>query len=122
MQSVQAETAYRKAADIGQQLGDGHASSQAKWGLWINANLRRKTGLARDRAGELTSLAEQSGDRELLLEAYHCQFSTAYFRGQIGGCRRAAGKSSSSTTWRRIAISPNAFGGHLKTGVPFVVG
>ncbi|MET4279585.1 MULTISPECIES: adenylate/guanylate cyclase domain-containing protein [unclassified Bradyrhizobium] len=91
MQSVEAERAYTKASEIGEQLGDGPASFQAKWGLWLSANLRRKTALARDRANELVSLAQQSGDRELLLEAYHCQLSTAHFRGDVRaaleGCR-----------------------------------
>ena len=85
LQSIEAETAYSKAGEIAEELGDGAASFQAKWGLWINANLRRKTALARDRASELVSLAQQSGDRELLLEAYHCQFATAYFRGDVRG-------------------------------------
>ena len=53
LQSIEAETAYIKASEIGEQLGDGAASFQAKWGLWINANFSRKTALARDRAGEL---------------------------------------------------------------------
>ena len=89
------KTAYIKASEIGEQLGDGAASFQAKWGLWINANLSRKTALARDRASELVSLAQQSGDRELLLEAYHCQFSTAYFRGDVR--ERAGGLPSASS-------------------------
>ena len=112
LQSVEAETAYTKAGEIGMQLGDGPASFQAKWGLWINANLRRKTAQARDRAGELVSLAQQSGDRELLLEAYHCQFSTAYFRGDVGGalegCRQVIALYD-LTQHRHLA---HAFGGH----------
>jgi class 3 adenylate cyclase/tetratricopeptide (TPR) repeat protein len=112
LQSVEAEAAYTKAGEIGEQLGDGPASFQAKWGLWINANLRRKTALARDRAGELVSLAQQSGDRELLLEAYHCQFSTAYFRGDVGGaldgCKHVIALYD-MTQHRHLA---HAFGGH----------
>lgn len=112
MQSVEAETAYTKAGKIGEQLSDGPASFQAKWGLWINANLRRKTALARDRAGELVSLAQRSGDRELLLEAYHCQFSTAYFRGDVGGalegCQHVIALYD-MTQHRHLA---HAFGGH----------
>jgi predicted ATPase/class 3 adenylate cyclase len=112
LQSVQAETAYIKAAAIGEELGDGPASFQAKWGLWINANLRRRTALARDRAGELVSLAQQSGDRELLLEAYHCQLSTAHFRGDVQGalegCRHAIALYD-MTQHRHLA---HAFGGH----------
>lgn len=112
LQSVEAETAYTKAGEIGEQLGDGPASFEAKWGLWINANLRRKTALARDRASELVSLAQQSGDRELLLEAYHCQLSTAYFRGDVGGalegCQHVIALYD-MTQHRHLA---HAFGGH----------
>lgn len=112
MQSVEAEETYTKASEIGEQLGDGPATFQAKWGLWINANLRRKTALARDRASELVSLAQQSGDRELLLEAYHCQLSTAHFRGDVRGalegCQHAIALYD-MTQHRHLA---HAFGGH----------
>ena len=104
LQSREAETAYIKASEIGEQLGDGAASFQAKWGLWINANLRRKTALARDRAGELVSLAQQSGDRELLLEAYHCQFSTAHFRGDV---RERAGRLPARRRALRYEAAPS---------------
>src|SRR6202043_3947886 len=91
LQSSEVEDAYTRAGAIGEKLGDGTRLFQAKWGLWINANLRRKTSLARDRAGELVTLAQRSGDGDLLLEAYHCQWSTAFFRGDviggIEGCR-----------------------------------
>lgn len=112
LQSVEAEIAYTKASEIGEQLGDGPASFQAKWGLWVNANLRRKTALARDRASELVSLAQQSGDRELLLEAYHCQLSTAHFRGDVRGalegCQHVIALYD-MTQHRHLA---HAFGGH----------
>src|SRR5580693_6569660 len=81
LQSVEVDDVYTRASEIGEKLGDGTRSFQAKWGLWINANLRRKTALARDRASELVTLARRSGDEEQLLEAYHCQWSTAFFRG-----------------------------------------
>ncbi|WGD53200.1 adenylate/guanylate cyclase domain-containing protein [Bradyrhizobium sp. CB1650] len=112
LQSMQAETAYTKAAEIGEELGDRPASFQAKWGLWINANLRRKTALARDRANELVSLAQQSADRELLLEAYHCQLSTAHFRGDVRGVLEGSRHAISLydvTQHRHLA---HAFGGH----------
>ena len=83
LQSVEAEDAYARADDIGEKLGDRTGLFQAKWGLWINANLRHKTALARDRASELVTLAQRSGDGEMLLEAYHCQWATAFFRGDV---------------------------------------
>ena len=91
LQSVEVEDAYTRASEIGEQLGDSTLLFQAKWGLWISANLRRKTALARDRASELVALAQRSGDDEQLLEAYHCRWSTAFFRGDVldalDGCR-----------------------------------
>jgi len=77
------EDAYTRASEIGEKLGDGARTFQAKWGLWLNANLRRKTALARERAGQLVTIAQRSGDGELLLEAYHCRWATAFFRGDV---------------------------------------
>ena len=112
LQSVEAENAYTRASNIGEKLGDGPKSFQAKWGLWINANLRRKTALARDRANELLALAQHSGDGEMLLEAYHCQLSTAHFRGDVrdalDGCRNAIALYDMARH-RHLA---HAFGGH----------
>jgi energy-coupling factor transporter ATP-binding protein EcfA2 len=88
MQSAAAEEAYRRAAEIAENLGDGNAAYRAKWGLWLNANLGRKTALARDRAQELVRLAQRSGDGDLLLEAYHCRWSTAIFRGEVASAIR----------------------------------
>jgi tetratricopeptide (TPR) repeat protein len=83
MSSAEVEETYTRADQIGEKLGDGPRLFQAKWGLWINANIKRKTALARDRAGELVTLAQNSGDGEMLLEAYHCRWSTAFFRGEV---------------------------------------
>ncbi len=104
LQSVEAEKAFARASEIGEKLGDGPKSFQAKWGLWINANLRRKTALARDRASELLTLAQHSGDEELLLEAYHCQLSTALFRGDVPRC--AGRRPPRHRALRRDASSP----------------
>ena len=112
LQSVEAEQAYTRASEIGQKLGDGPKSFQAKWGLWINANLRRKTALARDRASELLTLAQQSGDSELLLEAYHCQLSTALFRGDVLDVLEGGRNAIALYDIARHRHLAHAFGGH----------
>jgi predicted ATPase len=76
-QSAEVEDAYRRASEIGEAIGDAKASYKAKWGLWYNANTRAKTALTRERASELMTLAERSGDGELLLEA------TAFLGGNV---------------------------------------
>jgi class 3 adenylate cyclase/tetratricopeptide (TPR) repeat protein len=112
LQSAEAEQAYVRASDIGEKLQDGPKSFQAKWGLWINANLRRKTALARDRASELLTLAQQSGDGELLLEAYHCQLSTAFFRGDVLDVLEGGRNAIALYDMARHRHLAHAFGGH----------
>jgi predicted ATPase len=86
-QSDQVEATYRRAAELGDALQDAPNTYKAKWGLWLHANLARKTAMARDRADELVVLAQRSVDGDLLLEAHHCQWSTAFFRGDIAVAR-----------------------------------
>jgi class 3 adenylate cyclase/tetratricopeptide (TPR) repeat protein len=112
LHSSEMEDAYSRAAEIAEKLGDGTSLFQAKWGLWINANLRRKTALARGRAAELVTLAQNSDNDELLLEGHHCQWSTAFFQGDV-----MAGVNSCRIGIELYDISRHrhlghAFGGH----------
>jgi class 3 adenylate cyclase/energy-coupling factor transporter ATP-binding protein EcfA2 len=122
LQSRDAEEAYRRAADIADMLGDRTALYRAKWGLWLNANLARKTGLARERANELVSLAEHSGEENLLLEAHHCRWATALFRGDvastIAGSRIGVG-TYDMLRHRHLGLE---FGGHDPGVCAHVVG
>ncbi len=112
MGSTEVEDACRCAAEIGEALDDRSAVFKAKWGLWLNANVRRKTALARDRANELVTLARRSGDGDQLLEAYHCRWSTALFRGEVATSldnSRVGVETYDMTVHRHLGP---AFGGH----------
>jgi tetratricopeptide (TPR) repeat protein len=112
MGSAEVEDACRRAAEIGETLDDRPAVFKAKWGLWLNANIRRKTTLARDRANELVSLAQRSGDGDQLLEAYHCRWSTALFRGDVAATldnSRIGVETYDMANHRHLGA---AFGGH----------
>jgi tetratricopeptide (TPR) repeat protein len=112
LQSVDVEDAYTRASEIGEKLGDGPKLFQAKWGLWINANLRHKSALARDRASELVALAQNSGDEELLLEAYHCRWSTAFFQGDVKGSTDGCRNGIELYDMARHRHLGHQFGGH----------
>ena len=112
MSSAEVEEAYTRANEIGEKLGDGPRLFQAKWGLWINANIKRKTALARDRASELVTLARNSGDGELLLEAYHCRWSTAFFRGDVSDALDDCRNGIELYDMDRHRHLGHAFGGH----------
>jgi tetratricopeptide (TPR) repeat protein len=112
MQNAEAEDAYRRASEIGAAVGDDAATFKAKWGLWLNANIRRKNALARDRASELVTLAQRSGDGDLLLEAYHCRWSTAFFRGDVAATLENSRIGVATYDMVRHRHLGQAFGGH----------
>jgi class 3 adenylate cyclase/predicted ATPase len=82
-QSPEVEQVYRRAYDISKASGDDQGLFKAVWGLWLCANIGRRTDIARDRAEELVALGQRSGDEALFLEAIHCRWATAFFRGDI---------------------------------------
>jgi class 3 adenylate cyclase/tetratricopeptide (TPR) repeat protein len=112
LQSAEAEDANRRAAELAEAIHDRPATFRAKWGLWLNANVRRKTSLARDRASELVVLAQSSGDGDLLLEAYHCQWSTAFFRGDVAATLDNSRIGTETYDMKRHGHLGPAFGGH----------
>jgi len=112
MQSAAADDTYRRAGEIAEQIGDGAALYRAKWGLWLGANLGRKTKLARERADELVKLAQQSNDGDQLLEAYHCRWSTAFFRGEAAEALADSRIGTATYDMARHRHLGPAFGGH----------
>ena len=115
-QDAEAAETYDRAAEIAETLGDSTALFKAKWGLWLNANIRRKTALALDRASELVALAQRSGDNDLLLEGYHCRWSTSLFRGNVGAVFADCKIGIGSYDMERHRHLGAVFGGH-DTGV-----
>jgi hypothetical protein len=112
VQSAEVEYAYRRATEIGESLGDVTALYKAKWGLWLSANVRQKTALARDRANELVDLARRSNDGDLLLEAYHCGWSTAFYRGEVAATLDLGRIGVETYDVNRHRHLGHAFGGH----------
>jgi class 3 adenylate cyclase/tetratricopeptide (TPR) repeat protein len=82
-QTAEVEPVYRRACAIAEVLGDEKGLFKALWGSWFRANLSRDTNSARDRAEQLVAIGQRSKDEALLLEAIHCRWSTAFFRGDI---------------------------------------
>jgi class 3 adenylate cyclase/tetratricopeptide (TPR) repeat protein len=111
-QSAEVEATYRRAAELGAVMQDGPAAYKAKWGLWLNANLAGRTAAARDQADELVALAQRSGDGDLLLEAYHCRWSTAFFRGDIAVAREFGRIGAETYDMAQHRHLGPAFGGH----------
>ena len=72
---------YQRAEALSRTADDNNALFKAVWGLWYHANVSRELDDARAFSQQLVHIGEQSGDEDLALEALHCRWSSALFRG-----------------------------------------
>jgi class 3 adenylate cyclase/predicted ATPase len=75
------ETAYLRARELCEQLGEPVELFQALWGLWLNSVGRERWDMARPIADELLAVAQRLDDRALLLEAHHAMCPTTLWVG-----------------------------------------
>jgi predicted ATPase len=111
-QSLEIEQVYQRAYHIASALGDQHALFKAHWGLWLCDSVARKWASARNRAEQLVALGQHSGQEALLLEAIHCRWSTAFFRGDIARLLADAREGIGYYRPERHRQLGTEFGGH----------
>lgn len=111
-QGAEVEKTYEQCRNLAKSLGDETATFKATWGLWLSANVGRKLKEARDRAQELIILGERSPDPDLLLEAFHCRWSTASFRGDIATALADGIEGIARYDPARHSWMASVFGGH----------
>ena len=111
-QSPEVEQTYRLAHDAGEKSGDHDALFKATWGLWFSANHSRRLEVARDRAQELVALSARVTDPDLGLEALHCRWSTAFFRGEVTDTLRDSSEGMARYDRARHSWMGPVFGGH----------
>ena len=112
LQRLELKRDYERAHELAKSLGDDHAVFKAVWGLWFCANLARQTATARDRANELVALAQHSADEALLIEALHCRWATAFFRGDLATSLADARAGIEHYDLERHSRLASEFGGH----------
>ena len=112
LQSVEAEDAYTEPARSARNSATAPLPSRPNGACGSTPICSRKTALARDRASELVTLAQRSGDGELLLEAYHCRWSTALFRGDVSGALDGSRNGVELYDMAQHRHLGHAFGGH----------
>jgi class 3 adenylate cyclase/predicted ATPase len=105
------EAVYRRARDLGREVGDGPELFRATWGLWHYAS-RKSGGQSRKWTEELTSLAQRLGDETLLLEAQHCRWGDELFGGNVPQLLETTDEGIRCYDAKRHAHLADAFGGH----------
>jgi tetratricopeptide (TPR) repeat protein len=104
------EAVYRRARDLGREVGDGPQLFRATWGLWLYTS--RTGGQSRKWTEELTSLAQRLGDESLLLEAQHCRWGDETFAGNVLRLLESTEEGIRRYDAKRHAQLAEAFGGH----------
>ncbi|MFI5010916.1 MAG: adenylate/guanylate cyclase domain-containing protein [Hyphomicrobiales bacterium] len=110
--SPELESAYRRAHEHARALADGPSLFKATWGLWLHANLAGRFVAAGERVQELLSLGHRLQDDGLVLEAYHCSWGTANFRGDADTALRDSREGVERYDPARHARLGLIFGGH----------
>jgi class 3 adenylate cyclase/tetratricopeptide (TPR) repeat protein len=112
VQSPEVEQVYQRAYDIAEKSDDEHVQFKALWGLWFCANMSRRTAISRERAEQLVAIARRSQNEALLLEAIHCRWSTAFFRGDIARLLADGREGIQHYDMERHSRLGAEFGGH----------
>ncbi|MEO8344052.1 MAG: adenylate/guanylate cyclase domain-containing protein [Betaproteobacteria bacterium] len=107
-----AEDLYRRALELATSVGGENERFRATWGLWLNANVGRRLDRARVHADELMLHGRQSGDGDLILEGFHCLWSTAWFRGEIPTARLACEEGIQRYDRAKHSWMGPVYGGH----------
>ena len=105
------EAVYRRAHDLGREIGDGPLLFRATWGLWMCSS-RTDNKQSRKWTEELTSLAQRLGDESLLLEAQHCRWGDEFFIGNVPQILETTAEGIRRYDAKRHAQLADAFGGH----------
>jgi tetratricopeptide (TPR) repeat protein len=104
--------AYVRAKAIGQPLDNIDDLFKATWGIWYHANISRDLTLAASEAEELVALSRRSGDDRHALEALHCRWSSALFRGDYDAAFADSSHAQRMYDADRHHALSFTFGGH----------
>jgi hypothetical protein len=103
---------YRRAEALSRTADDNNALFKAVWGLWFHANISHEFDDARAFSQQLVHIGEQSGEEDLALEALHCRWSSAMFRGDYSLCATDARRGFELYDRHRHHKLGLVFGGH----------
>ena len=109
--SPEFEAVYRRARDLGREVGDGPELFRATWGLWAYVS-RIDNKQSRKLTEELTTLARQLGDESLLLEAQHCRWAEETIIGDVPKILETSEEGIRRYDAKRHAQLAAAFGTH----------
>jgi class 3 adenylate cyclase/predicted ATPase len=104
---------YQRALTLSRELPDrGRERFLATWGIWFYEMLSRRSAEALRLADELTAIARELDDPDLLVEAYHARMPGEFSAGSLSGTKEAAEQVIRLYDRERHRDHANFFGGH----------
>jgi predicted ATPase len=104
--------AYERARALYERLGQAGPLFAAVWGEWLFRWGRAELAQARELSDGLLGLAEGRGDPDLLLQAHHAQWATAFSRGDLAAADLHATRGIALYDAERHAAMAQTFGSH----------
>ncbi len=80
--------AFARARELCQKIGQTTQLFAVMWGNWSWHLVRGDLQLCMDLAGEMMTLAKNSKDRGMIMEAYVAPAVTLFYRGDFAACRK----------------------------------
>ncbi len=82
--SAESRKLYARAVELAEATQEGRPHFAVLWGWWrLSQDFRAKY----ERAGMLMRLARRRGEVEMLLQAHHCNWASAFHAGEFERCR-----------------------------------
>ena len=106
------EENYRRASELAARTGTTVQRFQSLWGLWLAASYRADSDKALQLGRDLLTLAEESGDRALLLEGHHALWPVLVWRGRLADALAHAERGRSLYDPAEHRSHAFVYGGH----------
>ncbi|HEU0140600.1 MAG TPA: AAA family ATPase [Bryobacteraceae bacterium] len=106
------EHPYSRAYELCHGLGDTPRIFPALWGLWLYYLGQGPLSIAHNLAQDLMTLARRHDDRQLLLQAHHSGWATAFLRGDLDAARIHSTSAIGIYQVERHAAMAATYGSH----------
>jgi predicted ATPase len=111
--AIESANHYHRAEALCRELpGHGRETFLATWGLWLHHSMREESAEAIPRSDDMTRIAQELADPDMLMEAYHAKVATLQRLGDYPGIAEAAERVIQLYDRERHREHAYLFGGH----------
>ncbi len=110
--SHEAEQNYLRARTLCEEVGDNAHLFPVLWGLWMSLQTQSQLHSACEIADQLLTVSQQVNDSTLRLQAYHCQWTSRFQRGELSAALEHTEQGAALYRADEHHASTHTYGGH----------